>query len=173
MIKRPLLHRDGHLRRLGRGVDLVREIRVPIAEAVRRIGKPLEIAVGAPPQGLFRNRRFVLECFQLGDFVQQTGEIAVLRPGDFGTVIKVGARDCARRQRRDQSDDRKKTLTPHPCPLRETRIEPHYSRDSIDRKCFSCTPATRTDSFSREMNIIAEREKIAVRLQKIGMPYPL
>ena len=72
---------------LGRGVDLVREIRVPIAEAVRGVRKPAEIAVGAPAQRFFGRWRLVFERLQLGHFVQQVGEIAILGTGDLGPVV--------------------------------------------------------------------------------------
>jgi hypothetical protein len=80
----------------------VREIGVPIAEAVRGIGKPAEVAVGTPPQGFLGNRRLVLQRFQLGDLVEQTGKVAVLNAGDLRAIIQIGTRRSAGEQRRDQ-----------------------------------------------------------------------
>ena len=59
--------------------DVIREIRIPIAKAMRRIGKPFEIAIGTPPQGLFGSRGLVLKCLQLETFIRRLGEIAVFR----------------------------------------------------------------------------------------------
>ena len=129
MVKRPRLDRDGHLCGLGRGVDVVREFRVPIAEAVRGVGEPAEIAVGAPAQRFFGCRRLVLERLQLGDLVQQTGEIAVLRAGDLGAVIQIGARGRTRSSSAATSATiRKNRRTPMPFPRPQRRTEPRYSR---------------------------------------------
>src|SRR5215813_14410911 len=98
MIKRPLLHRDGHLRGLGQSVDVVRKIRVPIAKAVRRIGKPLEVAVGASPQGFFGSWELVLERLQFGDLIEQTSKFAVFGSGNLGAVIHIGTRDSTKDQ---------------------------------------------------------------------------
>src|SRR5580692_342775 len=116
VIKRPLLDRDRHLRGLARGVYVIREIRVPIAEAVRGVSEPFEIAVGAPPQCLFGNWGLVLERLQLGDLVQQARKVAVFGAGNFGAVIQIGTRGSAGDQRREQYDGQKKTSNPHPTP---------------------------------------------------------
>jgi hypothetical protein len=107
VIKRSLLDRDRHLRGLARGVYVIREIRVPIAEAVRGVSEPFEIAVGAPPQGLFGNWGLVLERLQLGDLVQQARKVAVFGAGNFGAVIQIGTRGSAGDQRCEQYDGQK------------------------------------------------------------------
>src|ERR1700746_1193098 len=101
MIKRPLLDRDRHFRGLARGVYVVREIGVPIAEAVRGIGKPTEVAIGASPQGFFGDGRLILERLQLRDLVEQTGKLAVLNAGNFRTIIQIGTYRSAWEQRRN------------------------------------------------------------------------
>src|SRR5215472_17917104 len=109
MIERALIDLYRNLYRLGRRVDLVGELGIPIAEAVRRVGEPAEIAIGTSAQGFFGYWGLVLERLQLGNLVQQTSEIAVLRSGDFGAVIHVGTRFCAGGQCRGQRDDQNKT----------------------------------------------------------------
>src|SRR6202023_2086841 len=77
--------------RLRPGVYLVRELRVPIAEAVCGVRQPGAIAVGAPTQRFFGRRRLVLERLQFGDLVEQIGEVAILGTGDLGPVIQICA----------------------------------------------------------------------------------
>jgi hypothetical protein len=56
-----------------RRVDVVRELRTPIAEAVRRVGKTRQVAVGTPLQCFVGGRRPVLERFELRDLVEEIG----------------------------------------------------------------------------------------------------
>ena len=100
-----LAYRDDDLCGICLRVDVVCEFRIPIAEAVRGIREPAEITIGAPAQRLFGNRGFVLERLQLGDFVQQIGEITVFGTGNLGAVIEIGAHGWAGNQRRRQRDD--------------------------------------------------------------------
>ena len=87
MVKQSRLDRYRKLCRVSRGVEIVREFRIPIAEAVRGVREPAEIAVGAAAQRLLGNRRLVLERLQLGNLVQEIGEFAVFGAGNFGAVI--------------------------------------------------------------------------------------
>ncbi len=73
MIERPGRHRDRDLRGLVGGVDLVGELRVPIAEAARRVGEPAEVSIGAPPQRFVGRRRAIFERLELGDLVEKIG----------------------------------------------------------------------------------------------------
>ena len=109
MVERPRLDVDDHLcrrlgRRLGRpfarlraGFDAVGKPRVPIAEAVRRVGEQFEIAVGAAAQRLLRGRQPVLQALQLGNFAEQIGQSRIVDPGDLGLVAQVGEHRRARR----------------------------------------------------------------------------
>ncbi len=87
MVKRPRHDRHRNPCRVGRCIDVVRELRVPIAEAVRGIGEPTEIAVGAPAQRLLGSRRLIFERLQFGDVIQQVGELTISDAGNFGPVI--------------------------------------------------------------------------------------
>src|SRR5215469_12899392 len=118
MIERARIDFYRNLYRLGRSVDLVGELGIPIAEAVRGVGEPAEIAIGTSAQGFLGYRGLVLERLQFGDLVQQTGEIAVLRPGDFGAVIHVGMCARTKSERRSKHENQKKPPNPHPTPRR-------------------------------------------------------
>ena len=91
-IKGPKLHRDGNLCRLDLGVDIVGELGTPISETVSSVRQPTEITVGSAAQGLFGGRRLVLQRLQLGDFVQQIGEILIIDAGDLGAIIQIRTR---------------------------------------------------------------------------------
>ena len=98
-------------------------MRVPIAEAVRGVSEPPDVAVGPPAQRLFGSRRFVLERLQLGNLVQQAGEIAVLGAGDLGLIVQIGADGRTGRQRRGERNHLKKSANPHPGPPPATAEE--------------------------------------------------
>jgi hypothetical protein len=66
------------------------------------VRKPAEIAVGAPAQRFFGGRRLVLQRLQLGDLVQQIGEVAIFRAGNLGPVIQIGADSRTGHQHRGQ-----------------------------------------------------------------------
>ena len=51
---------------------------------------------------ILTSRGLVLERLQLGNLVQQTGEIAILGPCNPGSVIQIGADRDTRNQRRGQ-----------------------------------------------------------------------
>ncbi len=103
MIERPGRDGDRDLRRMVGGVELVGELRVPIAEAAGGIGEPGEIAVGAAPQRLLRRWRPVFERLQLRDLIEQIREVALLGAVDRRFVFDVGAAGDAREKRRDQT----------------------------------------------------------------------
>src|SRR5438128_1680922 len=90
MVKWTRLDRYRYLRRLGRGVYVVREFRIPIAEAVRGVGEPGEVAVGAAAQRLLGSRHFVLKRLQFGDTVGEIGEFAIFGTDNLGTVVQIG-----------------------------------------------------------------------------------
>ena len=60
MVEQSRLDRDCNLCGVGLCVDVLREFRIPIAEAVGGVREPAEIAVGAAAQRLLGNRGFVL-----------------------------------------------------------------------------------------------------------------
>ena len=68
-----------------------------MAEAVRGIGEPAEVAVGAAAQRLLGSRHFVLERLQFGDTVQEIGELAILGTDNLGTVVQIGMGSCVLR----------------------------------------------------------------------------
>ena len=116
MVKRTRLDRYHYLCRLGLGVDLVGEFRIPIAEAVRGIGEPAEIPIGAAAERLLGSRHFVLERLQLRDAVQEIGELAIRGAGNLDTVIHIRVGTWSGDQRHSQRDRQKKPVKPHPAP---------------------------------------------------------
>jgi hypothetical protein len=86
------------MRGMGCRINVVRKLRVPVAAAVRRFGKPAEITGGAPPQGFLRRRRPVLECLKLGDPVKKIGQIAGRGAFNCRSVRNFGAARGARKQ---------------------------------------------------------------------------
>ena len=122
MVERTRLDRYRNLCRLGLGVDVVGEFRIPIAEAVRGIGEPAEIAIGAPAERLLGSRHFVLERLQLRDAVQEIGELAILGAGNLDTVIQIRVSSWSGDQRHNQRDRQQKPVKPHPAPKRKRRL---------------------------------------------------
>ena len=90
MIERTRLGGDDNLGRFGVGIDPVGKLRVPIAEAVRRVAQQFEIAFGAPAQCLLRGRQPVLQALQLRDLAEKIGQRRIVHPGDLGFVAQIG-----------------------------------------------------------------------------------
>jgi hypothetical protein len=64
------------------------------------VRQPAEITVGSTAQRLFGGRRLVLQRLQLGDFIQQIGEILIINAHDLGAIIQIRMRRGRGNQRR-------------------------------------------------------------------------
>jgi hypothetical protein len=153
MVERARLDRDRDLCRIGLGVEIVREFRSPIAEAVCGIREPAEIAVGAPPQRFFGSPRLVLKRLQLGDLVQQVGQIAVLGAGDFGAIFRSARTAGPATNAAVSTNIRRDRRTRIPSPQRERRSETRYSRGR-------CPLSSLTSGISRHIRRNSSRHKL-------------
>ncbi len=64
-IQRPRGGRDGDLCRIGAGIDLIKELGIPVAKAVRGVLEPIEIVFGAAAQCFLGGGEAIIERLQL------------------------------------------------------------------------------------------------------------
>jgi hypothetical protein len=64
-VERPRSGRHGNLCRIGAGIDLIGELGIPVAEAVRGVLQPIEIVFGAAAQCFLGGGEAIIERLQL------------------------------------------------------------------------------------------------------------